>query len=71
MAETGRKIDLNACTVEDLDRFEFVDRKLAKDIIDHRNRLNGFETWEDLRKVPGVNKSTIDRLQNVARLGKD
>lgn len=71
MAQAGKKLDLNSCSVDDIANVEGMNRKTAQQIIDHRDRMNGFSDWDDVRQIPGVGNNLMQKLRNASTLGKD
>ena len=71
MAQATKKLDLNVCTVEDLQRVEGIDRKTAQAIVDRRLQTSGFRGWDDLRDIPGVGNNVMQKLRNNVTLGKN
>ncbi|HVZ32782.1 MAG TPA: helix-hairpin-helix domain-containing protein [Polyangiaceae bacterium] len=63
-------IDLNHATELQLATLDFIGKKLAHKIVVWRmQREHGFEDWEDLREVPGIDVAKLAELKQVARLG--
>jgi DNA uptake protein ComE-like DNA-binding protein len=69
MAEdkTRGQIDLNSADLDTIAQLPMVGEKRAHFIVDHRP----YESWDDLRKVPGLSEGMINDLKNSnATLGK-
>ena len=65
-----KKCDLNSCTVEELANLEGMNRKTAQVIIAQRDRVNGFDDWDDLRAIDGVGHNVLQKLLNNAIIGR-
>ncbi len=63
--EAGFLVNINACTVEDLTRFEGIGRALATRIVEFRNAHGAFATVEDLRAIPGIGRKTFRAIVGV------
>lgn len=69
MAENKSRgqIDLNSADLDTIAKLPMVGDKRAHFIVDHRP----YESWDDLRKVPGLSEGMVDDLKNSnAILGK-
>ncbi len=69
MAEdkTRGQIDLNSADLDTIAKLPMVGEKRAHFIVDHRP----YESWDDLKKVPGLSEGMVDDLRNSnATLGK-
>lgn len=64
-----QSVDLNRATEAQLADIEDIDAQLAHNIVAYRVHHGHFESWEDVRKVPGIDGSHIQTLQHAARLG--
>lgn len=64
-----QNVDLNRATEAQLADIEDIDAQLAHNIVAYRVHHGHFESWEDVRKVPGIDASHIQALQHAARLG--
>lgn len=62
-------LDLNQASESDLAEIDFIGKKLARSIVEHRTASRGFQSWDDLRQVPGLDAKRIAELQRAARLG--
>ena len=60
MAGTGRSVDINRATSEQLATLNGVGRTKADAIVDFRNALGGFSDIEDLKQVPGIGPNFIE-----------
>lgn len=66
--EAVRKIVLNGACAEELELLPGVGPKRAASIIELREELGGFRTFEDLLEVRGIGPKTLDRIRAVAVL---
>jgi competence ComEA-like helix-hairpin-helix protein len=55
-------IDLNSCTVDDLQRVPGCPKSLAESIVQYRERHGTFQQLEDLLRVPGITPVTFALL---------
>lgn len=66
--ETGKseatlRLNLNAATFDQLENLPGIGPVLANRIIEERNKCQGFQTLEDLLKVPGIGPKRLDRIR--------
>jgi DNA uptake protein ComE-like DNA-binding protein len=64
-----QNVDLNRATEMQLVDIDDIDAQLAHNIVAYRVHHGHFESWEDVRKVPGIDGHHIQALQHAARLG--
>ncbi|XP_054753498.2 serine/arginine-rich splicing factor 4-like [Lytechinus pictus] len=62
MPNTRKQLDLNTCTVDDLESIDGLTRPLAKRIISYRNREGQFNTISELSKVKGIGDRTLSLI---------
>ncbi|WP_438022426.1 ComEA family DNA-binding protein [Sorangium sp. So ce233] len=62
MAET---IDINKANAEELQRALQVSEECARMILDKREQLGGFTSWEQLKQVAGVDDALIESLSDA------
>ena len=55
--------DLNTATEQQLASIQGLNRDQAKKIIDFRNQNGTFNSWEDLKRVPGMPMNMLDTLK--------
>lgn len=65
----GQPLDLNAASQADLALLPGVGPELAKALVDERQRLGGFASWEQVDAVPGVGPARLSTLQQACALG--
>ena len=61
MANTTK--DLNTATEQELATIQGMNNDNAKKLIDYRNQNGTFESWEDVKRVPGLPGNTLDTLK--------
>jgi competence protein ComEA len=61
----GERIDPNRAGEEDLDRLPGVGPSTARAILEERDRGGGFSGLEDLLRVRGVGRRTLDRIAGL------
>jgi DNA uptake protein ComE-like DNA-binding protein len=64
----GGGLDLNRATESDIAEIDMIGKKLAHAIIEQRAVTGGFQSWDDLKNVPGLDAMKIAELQRAARL---
>ena len=63
--EPRAPLDLNRATVVELRRLPGVGAVLARRIVEMREAAGRFAAVDDLRAVPGVRRSTLERLRSL------
>ena len=56
-------VNVNTASKEDLEALKDVGPVRAQAIVDYRNRHGAFRSLEDLDRVPGIGKATIDAIR--------
>jgi competence protein ComEA len=64
-------LNLNAATIEELDRLPGVGPVLAKRIVDFRNSKGGFRRVEELLAVPGISERKWRVLRELVTVESD
>lgn len=64
----GGGLDLNQASESDIAEIDMIGKKLAHAIVEQRTSTGGFQSWDDLKKVPGLDAMKIAELQRAARL---
>lgn len=62
-ADSPKRLDLNKATAEELDELPEVGPKLAKAIIEFRQKSGPFRRVEDLLAVPGISKRRLEKIR--------
>jgi len=62
-------VDLNSATVEQLDVLKGVGPAKAKAIVEYRTKNGPFKSVDDLEKVKGFGKKTVDALRADLTVG--
>lgn len=62
-------VDLNHADFEQLIQIEGIDRKRAELILTYRREHGPFHNWDELRNVPGIGDSLVDRAREAGTLG--
>lgn len=65
---SGGSLDLNSASESEIAEIDMIGKKLAHAIVAQRELGNGFENWEDLQQVPGLDAMKIAELQRAARI---
>lgn len=64
----GAPLDLNHASAADLAQLPGVGDRLAQAIIDERERLKGFRSWDQLDAVPGVGPAKLETLKAAVEI---
>ena len=62
-------VDLNSATAADLQDVSGIGPKKAEAIVEYRKKNGQFKSVDDLDKVPGFGKSTVDKVRNDLTVG--
>lgn len=63
-AESKQKLtDFNSAKVSDLTKINGITPALSRTIIRYKRTRGSFKSWDDLRKVPGINNNHIEALR--------
>jgi DNA uptake protein ComE-like DNA-binding protein len=58
-----KKINLNTASVEELSRVVYLRHDLARKIIDHREQVGSFESFDELAEIGGFSPEKIERIR--------
>ncbi|KYF71710.1 ComEA family DNA-binding protein [Sorangium cellulosum] len=61
MAET---IDINKASAEELQQALQVSEECARRIVEKREQLGGFSSWEELKQVAGIDDAMVESLKD-------
>ena len=61
----GGKVDLNRATAQELETLPGVGPVLAQRIVEHRERVGGFGSVAELRKVSGIGDTRFEQLREL------
>lgn len=59
---------LNDASEAEIAEIDMIGKKLAHIIVTHRDQRGGFERWDELREVPGLDAMKIAELQRATHL---
>ncbi len=63
---------LNEAKAQDLEKIEGIGHQRAQDIVNYREENGDFESWDDVKKIPGFSEEMVDVLRtNGADWGED
>lgn len=62
---SGKKININIATVEQLETLPYIGVETAKDIISYREKNGAFKTIEEIMKVAGIKESRFSRIKDL------
>lgn len=54
---------INQATLEDLDKVEGIGHERAVQLLKYRDEHGDFESWEEVKNVPGFSEELIDILR--------
>ncbi|MEK7842063.1 MAG: helix-hairpin-helix domain-containing protein [Deltaproteobacteria bacterium] len=57
-------LDINMATVQDFEALPGIGPKLAQEIVETRERLGGFKTIDDLKKVKGIGDKKFSKIMD-------
>lgn len=64
VAET-EKINLNDANLTELDALPGIGPTRAQDIIDYREKNDGFQTVEEIKNIKGIGDATFDKMKDL------
>lgn len=67
----GQTIDLNKAEFEQLIQIDGIDDKRAELILTYRREHGPFHSWEEVRNVPGMGETMVERARDAATLGEE
>ncbi len=67
---TGKKVDLNRASKDDLKEIKGVSDSLAEKIVEYRSQHGGFKNLDDLDKVEGFSETRKEEMQQSVFLGE-
>lgn len=70
LAFAGAPVDLNTATQTQLDTVKGIGPAKAKAIIEYRTKNGPFKSVDDLEKVKGFGKKSVDKLRSELTVGK-
>jgi competence protein ComEA len=63
-------VDINTATVAQLESVNGIGPKKAEAIVEYRKKHGPFKSVDDLGKVKGLGKASIDKMRNELTVGK-
>ncbi len=67
----AQTVDLNHADFEQLMTIEGIDDKRAELILTYRREHGPFHSWDELRDVPGIGDTLLERAREAATLGSE
>lgn len=65
----GGKININTATAKELEKLPGIGKAIAERIVEYRQANGAFKNVDDLSKVKGIGKATLDKLRDAAMAG--
>ena len=65
------KIDLNKATIEELENLPAIGPKIAKNIVEYREKFGPFRSVEELLEIKGIGPKRLKRLKKYLKVGKE
>jgi competence protein ComEA len=62
-------VDINNASQAELESLHGIGPKKAQDIVDYRKKNGPFKSADDLEKVPGIGKKTVDGMKKDITVG--
>jgi competence protein ComEA len=62
-------VDINNASQTELESLNGIGPKKAQDIVDYRKKNGPFKSVDDLEKVPGIGKKTVDGMKKDITVG--
>ena len=59
----SNNIDLNIATEQQIAGIQGMNKDNARKIVDYRNQNGQFDSWEDLKGIPGLPTNTLEALK--------
>ncbi|WP_437670808.1 ComEA family DNA-binding protein [Sorangium sp. So ce131] len=60
----AEKIDINRASAEDLQRTFQVNEQCAQIIVERREEMGGFSSWEEIKQVAGIDDAILETLKD-------
>jgi len=64
-SDTSTHININQATLKELTSLPGIGKKRANDIIAYREKNGKFTSIEDVKKVDGIGKDTIEKIKDL------
>lgn len=64
----GAKVNLNTATAKELEKLPGIGKAIAERIIEYRQQNGAFKSVEDLGKVKGIGKASMDKLRDLVTI---
>ena len=61
-------VDLNTASAEELEMLEGIGPKIANEIIKNREKYGPFKHWKQVRRVPGIGQSVLDKIKDYSKV---
>ncbi len=60
------KINLNTASKDEI--APIIGQEKAQDLIDYREKNGGINSWDDLKKIPGMSEEMVNRMKQSTEL---
>jgi competence ComEA-like helix-hairpin-helix protein len=64
------RVDINSATKEVLKKIKSIGPKLAKVILDYKEKVNSFKSIDELKDIEGIGKSKFHQLKSRLKIGE-
>ena len=59
----SNNLDLNTATEQQIASIQGMNKEYARKIVDFRNQNGQFDSWEDLKGIPGLSANMLETLK--------
>ena len=64
-SDMNTPVNINQATLKELTSLPGIGKKRANDIIEYREKNGNFSSIEDVKKVDGIGKDTIEKIKDL------
>jgi len=64
------RVDINSATKEVLKKIKSIGPKLAKVILEYKEKVNSFKSIDELKEIDGIGKSKFNQLKSRLKIGE-
>jgi competence ComEA-like helix-hairpin-helix protein len=59
----SKNLELNAMSEKELENIQGLSKDHVRKIVDYRKQYGPFNSWEDLKHIPGISGDILDALR--------